>query len=1139
MGQLLTTRRLLAGYAVWAVLLVAAHYAFGQWHAEVAVLTALSAVAAIVVGTVVNRPARRAPWLVLAAAISAGAMAVIAVRVQVDVSSAALPFPSWADGLDLIKYPLFVLALALFIRRRSGDRDRRSVVDAVILTVGLAVLFWLFLVVPNATDPFMTWPQRFVNAAYPVGDLLIVMALARLLGPGSWRGPSVWLLTIGTAAGIASDVAYDLAENSPGHHNVDGLLSLGWVIGGIACGAAALHPSMVELTRRGRGSDTATGSVIVLMIASLIPTIVLFIHAGQARDNVEAVVAIVVGVLYLLMLSRLWDVAALHRRSLVRERTLRLASVALASANSVEEVSAAVRNAAAGLIPRLPGQRTALLAVRDGDYLRQVDPPGATGPPRPLDPVRIWMQLAEGGVPRFVSMTEIRAARYRIVPEAPPPDAPSRYEGGLVVPLTLKDRPVGEPFIGVLGLFGDRRTLTDLTGALEILAGQAALAVERVGLTQEVVRQRGEALFRTLVQDASDVILIVGDDRQVRYATPSAVDIFGDVKVEGALLSDLVAPGSRADVDRVLDLMLTMTDAGASPGYLLRIERLDGRVAVLEVRWSDLREESTVGGLVLTLRDVTEQHELEEELKYRAFHDTLTALPNRALFVREAAAALEAARAVGRTAGVLFVDLDDFKVVNDTMGHGVGDELLVAVAARLAGTVRESDTAARLGGDEFALLIDDAADSAAVDAFAERIVAAFTEPFTLSTARVLASVTVGVATSADSGDVDELLRHADLALYAAKSAGKRRWRHYQPVLTTGMLRRREIQAALEDAVQSSAFTLVYQPIVGLTSGEIAGFESLVRWPHSRWGMMLPGQFIDLAEETGLIVPLGAWVLRQALADVMRWRHELRASAPKPPPPKPVPPPPGPFAPEAHSAVMQGYGTGPETFGPLPDGNRKGGGPAGNGSGPGEHSPVPGPLGAGPKDRDPHVSVNVSARQFRDPGFVDSVRQALAESGLPPAALLLELTESLLLGGNDRIRADLDELKEIGIRLAIDDFGTGYSSLSYLLDLPIDVLKIDKTFVTGISSSWRRHALVEGITRLARTLEVEVIAEGIESEIERELLAGMGCQFGQGYLLSVPVDAESAGSMLRLGRRLVTELPRPHRRSPDGRYLTDL
>ena len=404
------------------------------------------------------------------------------------------------------------------------------------------------------------------------------------------------------------------------------------------------------------------------------------------------------------------------------------------------------------------------------------------------------------------------------------------------------------------------------------------------------------------------------------------------------------------------------------------------------------------------------------------------------------------------------------------MGHGSGDELLTAVAGRLMAAVRPSDTAARLGGDEFALLIDDAPDTDAVEAFAERIVAAFTEPFPLTDAEVIATATVGVATSADSADADELLRHADLALYAAKTAGKRRWRRYQPALSAGMLRRREVQAALEEAVNNSEFTLVYQPIVELDSGQIVGFEALIRWPHPQWGMMLPGQFITLAEETGHIVPLGAWVVRQALSDMVQWRRRMEA----------------------------------------------------------------------PDNAGPHVSVNVSARQFRDPGFVTSVRQALRESGLPPSALLLELTESVLFGDSDRIGAELDELKEIGVRLAIDDFGTGYSSLSYLLQLPIDVLKIDKSFVTGIAASWRQHALVKGIVRLAGTLEVEVIAEGIETETERELLAGMGCQYGQGYLLSVPLEAAQAQELLSLGLGLAPELPQQRRRlPPDRSYLTDL
>jgi diguanylate cyclase (GGDEF)-like protein/PAS domain S-box-containing protein len=1082
----LTSRRVLAGYAVWMALLVVAHYTFAGQRTATAALIEVSGVAAMVAGVSINRPARRTPWLLLAAANLTGTLGEIASHVYATVTHAPVPFPSFADVIYLAAYPLYVAGLAMFIRSRSTGPDARSTIDALVLLVGLILLSWVFLIMPDAASASLSLSQRIVSVAYPVGDLFVLVTLARLLTPGTARGPSTVLFAFGTVCGVASDVAYDLIQDTS--HRTDVLLSLGYLVSAIAWGAAALHPSMVELTRsvRQRVPDAAPGSVLVLMLASLIPPAYLLYHATQRHDGIEGAVAVACGVLYLLMLSRLWDVAATNRRSLIRERTLRVASAALASATSVKEVAAAVSDAASALIPGGPAGHAAVLAVRDGDYLREVDPSGSAGTAYPPDPAGIWLKLINGRTPRYVSIAEIRAARSSIS-SAPSSAVPVRveYEGALLCPLTLKDRPAGDPFIGLVEFFGNRRPLGDLATVLEILAGQAALAVERLALTQQVARQRGQALFRTLVQDASDVILIVDDHRRIRYATPSAADIFGDVTVEGALLADLVATATRDDVDRVLDLMLTLSASGsavsrgASPGYLLQVERLDGRTVVLEVRWSDLRHDLTVGGLVLTLRDVTEQHELEEELKYRAFHDSLTGLPNRSLFAREAADALETARAVGRTAGVLFVDLDDFKMVNDTMGHGVGDELLVEVAARLAASVRQSDTAARLGGDEFALLIDDAAGPDDVDAFAERIVAAFTEPFTLSEAKVLATATVGVATSADSGDVDELLRHADLALYAAKSAGKRRWRHYQPVLTSGMLRRREIQAALEDAVKSSAFTLVYQPIVTLASGEIAGFESLIRWPHPRWGMMLPGQFISLAEETGLIVPLGAWVLRQALADMVRWRRDL--------------PPPAAAEPGA----------------------------------------------APPEPEGPHVSVNVSARQFRDPGFVDSVRQALQESALPPSALLLELTESLVLGGNEQIRADLNELREIGVKLAIDDFGTGYSSLSYLIDLPIDVLKIDKMFVTGIASSWRRHALVEGIVRLARTLEVEVIAEGIETETERELLAGMGCQFGQGYLLSVPVGADEASGMLARGRGLVTELPRQQRRGSDGRYLTEL
>ncbi len=639
----------------------------------------------------------------------------------------------------------------------------------------------------------------------------------------------------------------------------------------------------------------------------------------------------------------------------------------------------------------------------------------------------------------------------------------------LLCPLTLKGKHPSDALIGLIAVFAQQRVLADLSATLEILAHQVALTVQSIMLRREVIRQRNEAYFRALVQDASDAIMIVADDGTVRYATPSTATIFGNITVEGEHLWNLVAEEQGAELTRTF--MELREGARFAPRLVdQRIIRRDGRSVHIQARCSDLREEPTVDGLVFTLRDVTEQHKLEDQLRHRAFHDALTGLPNRVLFQDRIAQQLAAAKRTGMIVGVLFVDLDDFKVVNDTKGHSVGDELLVGAAARLAALVRESDTAARLGGDEFALLIGGVEDTSAVEGAAARVVAAFSEPFALVSGLVTSTVTVGVATTLDAVDTDELLRHADLALYAAKAAGKRQWRRYQAVLGAGLLRRRELQEALEEAVATSAFTLVYQPIIDLGSGELAGFEALVRWPHPQWGMMQPDQFITLAEETGQIIPLGAWVLGRATADLARWRRGLSASA-------------------------------------GPDGARAA-------------DDEPGGR------RDLYVSVNVSARQFADPGFADSVRRVLASSGLESRALMLELTESALLRRDERLHSDLAELKCIGVRLAIDDFGTGYSSLSYLRELPIDVVKMDKSFVDGIADSGQRLALAEGIVQLARTLRVELIAEGIETEAQRDLLAAMGCPYGQGYLLAMPMPASQAEGLVRNGFPATPSVPSP-------------
>jgi diguanylate cyclase (GGDEF)-like protein/PAS domain S-box-containing protein len=1053
-------RYVLGGYAVWVALLVAVYYELSDLRIEAWALISLSGVAAVLTGVLVNRPARRAAWLLLAAALAsfaAGQLSfLIAARLRV-----VLPFPSFADVLYLSEYLLAGAALLIFIYWRTPDGDRRSLIDALTLTAGLALLSWTFLIRPYVHNHDLSWLQKTVAVGYPLGDVLMLALLARLLAPGTGRTRCVQFLTLGTVSSLLSDTAFG-AIQLYGSFRTGTVVDLGWAVFYSAWGAAALHPSMTRLTEPvpRQQVEVSPARLALLMLASLIaPVVLLTALPGVATTDVS-VIAVFSAILYLLVLTRLWDAAASHRRALDRERVLRQAGLALVTTADVPQVGAAVREAVDALLGA-HAQGDALLGVRIDGTLQAVEHGGdLVWDPHVGRLTESWLSLGAGTAPVLTPM--------RRLPEQARTARPGA-DWMLLCPLVLKDRPSGDTSIGLIAVFGERRSLADLSATLDILAHQVALTLESVMLRQEAIRQRNEAYFRALVQDASDAIVIVADNGTVKYATPSTAAIFGDMAVEGERLWDLVAAEDRDDFARTF--MRLRERARFGPRVVEReITRQDGRSVRIQARCSDLRAEPNVAGLVFTLRDVTAQHKLEEELKHRAFHDALTGLPNRLLFQDRIAQQVAAAARTGTLAGVLFVDLDDFKGVNDTKGHSVGDELLVAAAGRLAELVRGSDTAARLGGDEFALLVGGADTAAALEAAAERIVGAFAEPFALASGLVTTTVTVGVATTEDSTDTDELLRHADLALYAAKAAGKRQWRRYQPVLSSGLIRRREIQEALEEAVAKSAFSLVYQPIVALGTGELAGFEALIRWPHPQWGMMQPGQFITLAEETGQIIAIGSWVLSRATADITRLRRAVAA---------PV--------------RLDEPGTEPAALAGAPL--------AGS---------------AVPSRRGLYVSVNVSARQFADAGFADTVRQVLASSGLEPQALMLELTETALLRRDERLHADLAELRAIGVKLAIDDFGTGYSSLSYLRDLPIDVVKMDKSFVDGIAESDQRLAVAEGIVQIARTLSLEVVAEGIETDAQRDLLGSMGCHYGQGYLLAMPMPASQAEELARDG-----------------------
>jgi diguanylate cyclase (GGDEF)-like protein len=456
---------------------------------------------------------------------------------------------------------------------------------------------------------------------------------------------------------------------------------------------------------------------------------------------------------------------------------------------------------------------------------------------------------------------------------------------------------------------------------------------------------------------------------------------------------------------------------------------------------------------------------LYEELRHQAFHDGLTGLANRGLFGDRVEHALARGARTATSLGVLFLDLDDFKTVNDRFGHAAGDALLQTVSERLSAVLRPGDTAARLGGDEFAVLLEDIGGPADAELVADRLIDAVRAPVRLGDVDAIVGASVGIAVSIAGADpADDLLRNADFAMYRAKSAGKGRHELFQSRMRDGIAERTELEALIPHAVERGELRLQYQPIVELGSGAIVGVEALLRWQPAGHRLLMPGDFISLAEETGQIVPIGRWVVEEACRQGRRWQEQV----------------------------------GLRSFG---------------------------------------MSVNLSARQFQDPDLVLHVLAAIGEAGIDPGSLTLEITESVLMQHTASTIEKLAQLRANGIRLAIDDFGTGYSSLSYLDRFPVDILKIDRSFVDGFGAGREGPVLVRAIIELGQALRLEVIAEGIERADQIRPLRDLGCRFGQGYLYARPMDPTALGGLLdgpalRREETLVAlpDRPRPRRRA---------
>ena len=480
---------------------------------------------------------------------------------------------------------------------------------------------------------------------------------------------------------------------------------------------------------------------------------------------------------------------------------------------------------------------------------------------------------------------------------------------------------------------------------------------------------------------------------------------------------------------------------------ILRTYRKDGTLFWSDIYMAPVRDEQgNVNHFVIAHYDITERKRHEAELEFRTNRDPLTGLANRNLLRDRLAQSLAFAMRHGHPVWVVFVDLDRFKFVNDTLGHLAGDELLKKVAERLQGAVRETDTVARLGGDEFVLLLPERSDVALSTIAVQRVMDAIARPVTIEGHEFFLTCSIGVsAFPADGDDVETLIKHADIAMYRAKETGRNNFQFYTAAMNQQALERLHLEGDLRTALERNEFLLHYQPQVDLRSGRIVGMEALLRWQHPRLGMVPPLRFIGLAEETGLIVPIGAWVLRTACEQVKAWQS-------------------------------QGLGY-------------------------------------------LRVSVNLSARQFNQHDLTQSIADVLQETGLEPQYLEIELTESMVMTDVDHTVGILRDLKALGVQMSIDDFGTGYSSLSYLKRFPIDVLKIDQSFVRDITLDPDDAAIVTTIISLAHNLRLNLIAEGVETEAQLQYLQRHGCDEIQGYYFSRPVPAEAFAELIREGKSL--------------------
>lgn len=815
-----------------------------------------------------NIPAR-SPWHILAIGFALNTLA-DGMWYFCSFFEIAVPYPSVIDAVYLSGYVVRGIALHFMCQVRSRHQDLSGWIDSLIIGCGVGLLSWIYLMEPYADNTAMSITERAVTIAYPLMNVFMLAVLARLWITTAKRPPAYFLLSTGLALWMTADAIYQKAILDGVYYNGH-LLDAGWLFSSTLLAMAALHPTMHELIERGPQVELKLNWQRLSLLAGmalLSPAALVIQHIRDLPVNLP-VIAGGSALLFLLILVRMSGLTELLERAVSREQALRSAAAAFVATPYQEGVYAATLQAIAQLsggpvehirlVVGLLEEPVLVASLKGQRTIVHTKPTPLSTVPQPIldglfqdDMVHYrYDEYAD-----FWQSLQISQGAYEM----------------LVIPVCVQQRLLATIIIG-----SKHRLATEVENSLGAFSAQAALALESLALTENLHKQRSEARFRSLVQHCSDIIIIVDARGGIRYISPAVERLLGysaEALLGTNLGQRLIHPGNLASIETFYE---TLTE---SPGKILNAEiqmqHCDDSWMHFELIGSNLLHDPNVQGLLITARDVSERKIFEQQLQHQAFHDALTGLPNRALIMNRLQHAL--IRSSRHTPmdllAVLFVDLDMFKVVNDSLGHEAGDHLLIAVAERLQQAVRPQDTVARFGGDEFMLLLEDLPDEATAHAIVNNILHSLEATETINGYEIVVTASIGVVfNTVGTSSTTDLLRYADAAMYQAKREGKGRYHVFDGRTSISLLERFELEQELRRALEQREFNVYYQPIISLANQRVIGLEALIRWEHPRLGLISPAQFIHTAEETGLIIPIGLWVLEEACHQVHQWQHE--------------------------------------------------------------------------------------------------------------------------------------------------------------------------------------------------------------------------------------------------------------------------